>query len=107
MIEEVKKIIEKRRKELSLTKKDLYEGLGMSSVGFNQMLDRGTITVKNLVSLADILKVEPSYLLNQGEGQTYSEREEELRDQIAQLRQDKAFLQSTLSRVLEMKGEGE
>ncbi len=46
MIYDLEKKIELRRKELGLMKKDIYEGLGMTGTGYNDMLKRGSTSVK-------------------------------------------------------------
>ena len=58
---DLEKKIEFRRKALNLLKKDIYEGIGMTSTGYADMLKRNSTTVKTLVRLAEILEVNISY----------------------------------------------
>lgn len=99
---DLKNKVEKRRKELSLLKKDIYQRLEMTPTGYSTMMNRGTTTISTLLKIADVLEVEPSYFFSPSDQseehiKNQKERERLLMDRIDRLEKDNKELRATIN----------
>lgn len=66
MLGAMRRRVENLLTERGMTTKWLYEGIGMSKVGYRQMWERDSIKVRSLVSIARRLGVTVSWLMGEG-----------------------------------------
>jgi transcriptional regulator with XRE-family HTH domain len=99
--------VEKKRKEIGLTKKTLYEGMGVTPQGYDAMIKNDSISAQNIQKISNIFGVSVSYFydtIDEPKIQRASFADEiisELRKQVEDLKRDKEFFKSLLLGKLE------
>lgn len=103
MLGAMRRRVENLLTERGMTTKWLYEGIGMSKVGYRQMWERDSIKVRSLVSIARRLGVTVSWLMGEGAPDQAAEppspyRRRYLEDRVDELERRMARIEDTQRR---------